>query len=366
MLMTDLTNKTMVFSTDKITVPTPTQKVGRDKDYVAFGVDNKYPDFIYGLYNECTTLQAIANGLMDFIGGNSISINPTLTNFINYVNQDQEEIEDIIKKSIMDLVVHNGFYIQILKNQFGDITEIYHLDFKDCRVSEDERFIFYSKKWGSYGNQALKYHTFDIDNDANAQIYYYKSPKSKDIYPLPIFSAAIKSILTSINIQDFHLSAITQKFMGNIMVNFNNGNPEPEVKEKIVKDFRDMFEGTGGKTIVFNWNEDKEKATTLDRIATDDFDERYQALSESTRQNIFIAFRATPALFGLMTESTGFNSQEFEEAYILYQKTMVTPYQQDIVRVFDKIFGVKDSIVIEPFKLEFKERNNKNTITIEK
>ena len=39
---------------------------------------------------------------------------------------------------------------------------------------------------------------------------------------------------------------------------------------------------------------------------------------------------------------------------------MIQPIQKNIVDVFDKIFGVKSSITITPFKIDFEEDDNNN------
>ena len=71
-----------------------------------------------------------------------------------------------------------------------------------------------------------------------------------------------------------------------------------------------------------------------------------------TYKEIFVAFRAIPQLFGYSLEGTGFNKQEFIEAYELYNKTTVIPIQKDLQRTFNKIFGIDNAISIVPFKLE--------------
>ena len=53
-----------------------------------------------------------------------------------------------------------------------------------------------------------------------------------------------------------------------------------------------------------------------------------------------------------MTENNGFSREEFLQAFELYNQTVVAPIQRIIVRTFDKVFGVKDSITIEPFELK--------------
>ena len=55
---------------------------------------------------------------------------------------------------------------------------------------------------------------------------------------------------------------------------------------------------------------------------------------------------------GLTTATTGFNTQEYQEAFKLYNKTVVKPIQLVIQRVFDRLFGIEDSIKFVPFSLE--------------
>ena len=100
------------------------------------------------------------------------------------------------------------------------------------------------------------------------------------------------------------------------------------------------------------FNDSKENGVTVERIQDDSFDKKYESLRTDTYKEIFIAFRAIPQLFGYSLEGTGFNKQEFSEAYELYNRTCVKPIQKDIERTFNRVFGIDDSIKIIPFSLE--------------
>lgn len=109
------------------------------------------------------------------------------------------------------------------------------------------------------------------------------------------------------------------------------------------------------------FNNGKDNAVTVTRIPEDNFDKKYDALKESTFKEIFIGFRATPQLFGYTLEGTGFNKQEFNEAFTLYNKTTVKPIQKDIINSFKKIFiDTPLEITIIPFNLE--DTENKEVI----
>jgi hypothetical protein len=49
-------------------------------------------------------------------------------------------------------------------------------------------------------------------------------------------------------------------------------------------------------------------------------------------------------LFGMNPENDGFSKQEFLESFQLFNKTVIQPIQNQIVKAFDKIFDAKDTI----------------------
>ena len=81
-----------------------------------------------------------------------------------------------------------------------------------------------------------------------------------------------------------------------------------------------------------------------------DTPDRDQYLAKKIKQ-IYTAFRAVPSLFGLPTAS-GFSTEEYEEAFKLYNRTTVRPIQRMIADAYDKIYGQKGVLNITPFTLD--------------
>ena len=155
------------------------------------------------------------------------------------------------------------------------------------------------------------------------------------------------AVETSTEISKFHLNNILNNFAASAVISFNNGVPEEDVKKKIEKDIQDKFAGSeNAGRFILSFNQSKENATTIERLSSDDFDKKFDALQKSTTKDIFIAWRATPALFGLNPENNGFSKQEFLEAFELYNKTMVSPIQDDITRCFDKIYQTEKVLIL--------------------
>ena len=323
-------------------------------DFIAWGTDNQYPDYLFSLYTDCATLQSIVNGTVDFICGNDISCN--LPIFEKIVNKNGETISDIIQRISTDYLIFGGFALQVIRNAIGEITELYWVDFTKIRSDRKNEVFFYSEDWcKSYGRvKYIVYPKFNLDDSNPTSILYYKGNKTRTTYPTPIYNAAITSCELEKKINQFHLSEINNNFLTSKIINFNSGIPDDDLKNEIERNLNEKFSGSeNAGRILISFNNNKDSETTVTDLPQDDFGERYDSLAKRSTSQIFTAFRATPNLFGLPTETTGFNQQEFAEAFKLYNRTAVKPIQKVIVDTFDKIFGVDGSITIEPFDLEY-------------
>ena len=135
-----------------------------------------------------------------------------------------------------------------------------------------------------------------------------------------------------------------------------------EEKKEILEDFEEKFGGaTNGGRIMASWNHNKESAAEVVQFKMEDFGERYKALSEHSRTQIFTSFRAIPLLFGLISEAnTGFSTEEFEQSFKLYNRTQIQPIQRLICDAYDKIYGQKGVLTIKPFSMVGDSEDNVN------
>lgn len=243
----------------------------------------------------------------------------------------------------------------------GEVGEIYALDFLKVRSDEKNEIFYYCDDWSKWGAKSLVYPKFGVDDTNPTSIYYNKGGITRGVYPTPLYGAALIACELEKAINEFHLNNINNGFASNIIINFNNGQPNEEQKKEIEKDVTEKFSGyQNAGRILLSFNDSEENATKVERLNGDDFDDKYKALAERSREQIFTAFRATPNLFGFPNQTTGFNEQEYASSFKLYNRTVVRPIQNEIIDCFDKIFGEKGSIVITPFSLESNVENSVN------
>lgn len=332
----------------------PTEVKVKDRSFISWGEMNNYPDYIEDLYQNVSTLHSIIDGTTDYVCGNGIKVN--VTNFETQINSRGETMEDLVSWIAKDLVKYNGFALNIVKNRLGTPAEIYYLDFRKVRSNKEGTKFYYSSDWGkSFGRvKYTEYDSFCSDEGKNkpSTIFYYKNDINRT-YPTPMYAAAVIACEIEKKMNEYHLNNISNSFSSNYIINFNNGRPSDEIQEEIEMEVYDKFcgvENSGRPMLSFNQNKDSE--TTVTKIDADSFIDKYNSLAERSQQEIFTSFRATPNLFGIPTKTTGFSEQEYNEAYKLYNSTVVRPMQKRIQKAMDKIFGMQNSITIVPFAID--------------
>lgn len=331
----------------------------RNKEYINWGSDNKYPCYLWDLYTNAATLQSIINGTSDFICGNDVIIN--VERFKSKINNNGDTILDIVRKITMDKLIFGGYALQIIRAYDGSVSELYALDLMKLRTDEKTENFYYSNDWTVWSPKIIQLPKFDPNKVQSSSVFYNKGSITRGVYPIPVYGAAIISCELEKAINEFHLNSINNGFMSSAIINFNNGQPNDEQKAEIEKLINEKFSGyQNASRILISYNDSDENKTTIERLDGDDFDSKYEALSTRTREQIFTAFRANSVLFGI-NYSSGFNENEFNEAFKLYNRTVVYPIQKEIVNSFDKIFNMDGSITIMPFNLTPKGESENET-----
>ena len=110
-----------IFDQTAKVIPTFTEKEVYGKPYLNYGVDNRFPNYLWDLYLRSAILQSIVNGTADYVSGNEIQYNPApkIQALAEEANKDGETLDDIIKKLSTDYLIFGGFALQIIYNKLG-------------------------------------------------------------------------------------------------------------------------------------------------------------------------------------------------------------------------------------------------------
>lgn len=349
-------------SADSINIPTYTEKVDNSKGYVMWGKKNEFPAYLFDLYLRSAILQALVNGIADYVTGDAILLNDNLKNFEKYQNSEGDTIEDIVRKMTVDYIIYGGFAASPTFDVTGKMNGLYWIDYGKHRKSKKDydeaghklpTTIFYCNDWSDRKAKVVEREQFTGKNREGAPIFVYDGHITRGEYAVPTYVGALKAIETGAQIQEFHLRNITNGFSASSLITFCNGVPSEEVQGQIKRKIEQLYTGAeNAGDFVLTFSEDKEHAPIIEKIQDDGFDKKYEQLETSTMKSIFIAFRAQPQLFGFVIEGSMFNKEEYDQAYALFNKTVVAPMQRDLQRAFDVLFGMDNSITFAPFALD--------------
>ena len=355
-------------------IVSPVEKVLAGRDMVEWGTRNAYPDYLLDLYNNVPTLRSIINGNIDYVAGDDVTIMPLQEEFTNQeMNMKGDTIREQVKDIAKDFEIYGGFALQVIRNLAGEVAEVYYIDMRYLRTNKEGDLFYYSEKWGkSSRTDMVVYPAFlpkleweklsDEERNRHASSILFVKNVHTQVYPAPLYAASVKACEIERLIDEFHLSDINNHFVSSAIINFNNGDPGQEIKSEIERGFNEKFCGaSNGGRVAFSWNPNKESATDIVEFKMEDFGERYKALSQHSRTQIFTSFRAIPLLFGLTSEAnTGFSTDEFEQSFKLYNRTQIQPVQRMICDAYDKIYGQRGVLTIRPFSLGGDTEDNVN------
>lgn len=340
-------------------VVSPDETTYGNKNLVTWGMDNQLPVLYHNCYNKSATLKAIIDGTINYVLGDDIVLDDTAAYWREKVNRTGLTMRQLISRIAFSLNVYGGIAIQVIFNKLGQVVELFPLDFGRCRTNEDGTKIYYAKKWTKYQTKSQEFDRFDpknINKDNPTQIFYYKNDTTNSVYPLPPFAGALYDVLTEIECAKYSLNTVARGFSAKYVFNFPEANNlTDEQKDGIEEAIKNKFCGSENETnFMLYWKNEDGSGIEVTKIESDETPERYIAIKDNARTNIFVAMRTTPLLMGLVNGiSTGWATQEFSDSFKLFQKTVIKPQQDIIVEALEKITGAKNGIHIVPFEIDF-------------
>lgn len=337
----------------------PEYKVVNGKDYVMYGENNRYPDYLLEMYQRSAKHNAIVNGKVNYITGKGFTYDATkvqgeqlaeLNKLMDNPNP-YDDLDDILYKTALDFEIFNGFALEIVWNLQGRISQIAHKNFGNIRRSPEGDKFWYADEWKEFGEPEglCNYEPFNPEKRLGKQLYYYCSyAPSVRYYPVPEYLGALAYIETDARIANYHVNNLRNGFLGGFLFNFNNGVPSDEEQREIKKQLLRQMKGDDGERIVVNFNDTQDTGLKIEPLNANDLDKQFNILNETIQTEIFVAHRVTsPMLFGVRVSGQLGGRSELIEAYELFKAVYVNDRVQKLERVFNYLFSFNGLAVLE-------------------
>lgn len=344
-------NNLLVIQLSQVEIPKIVENTRNE--WINFGIDNNYPQYLIDLFQHSSLHSAICKSKVNDICGSGVSYDgedEKTNKFISQANP-YETLNDVLKKIAFDHIIFGGYAINIIwSKDRKSIAEIYQVDYSNIRsgkmnVNKIVEEYYYSDDWSNRKIKPVRIPAFNpsLAGKEPSQLIYYKSysPGMK-YYSLPSYVGALNAIETDVEIANFHLAHIKNGMTPNLLINFNNGIPTEEERTKIERQIKDKYTGTdnAGRFIV-TFSDDKDKAPVIETLSVSDLDKQFIQLQDTILQNILSGHSiVSPLLVGIPT-SVGLGGTEIiQDSWQLYNNRVITPFKDEILISLNKIANI--------------------------
>ena len=330
------------------------------KGWVTLGEANLFSNYLIDLYYSSPVHSALTMSIAFMIAGKEFkSTNPSAQREI-----DRLKLNAIRRPITLDAKMQGGYYLEIIWSvDRTTVAKINHLPYENVRlaVANDEDVIpgvYYSKDWNDMRKKKnapvfipMYNPTTKADEPSQVLFVGIMTPGSA-YYPKPDYYSAINYIEITREISEFYRAFLSNGMAPSYFLHMNNGIPDPEEQMAIRRNWETLMGARKAGKVVFTFNESADRMPRLDLVPMTDADKQWQELSVQSRENILAAHRVTsPLLFGIRDAGgLGSNADEMKNAYRIFNKNIIEPYQQIVTDSLEEIFkgmGIMADIYIE-------------------
>jgi len=323
------------------------------KEWVAYGEDNNYFQYLIDRYNGSATNNAIINGMTELMYGKGLSATDASRKPEAYAQMMSLFKRSCLRKVTFDLKALGQAAFQIIYNKDkSKIVQVAHMPIETLRfekMNEDGEVCgyYYSKDWTKIrkkGYEPVRIPAFGHGEKGEAlEIYCIKPYRSGFYYYSPVdYQGGISYAELEEEVANYHINNIKNGLSPSMLINFNNGVPTEEERELIERRIIQKFSGTSNSgKFILAFNDNKEMAASIEPVQLSDASEQYQFLADESMRKLMVAHRVTsPMLMGIKDQSgLGNNADELKTASLLFHNTVIRPFQEMILDAIDDILA---------------------------
>jgi hypothetical protein len=348
----------------------PQSKESKRDNWVEFGDDNDYFQYLIDRYNNSTTNNSIINSIVKLIFGRGLDATDSNKKPNEYAQMKMLFRSDVLKCVITDYKLLGQGYLQLIYNKAKNaIVRVEHIPAQlirseKCNEKGEIEGYYYSDNWEDtkkfvpkripafgYGDQTLE--LLCISDYSVGQKYYSNVD----------YIGALPYAKLEEEIADYLINDVQNGFSPTTVVNFNNSIPDEEKRELIARDVQNKLTGSNGAKVVVSFNTDMNNRTSVDSIPLNDAPAHYQYLSEEARGKILLGHSVTSGLLFGIPSHNGFssNADELANATTLFDNMVIRPKQHRVIEALDQILAFNGVSLNMYFKtlqpLEFIDQN---------
>jgi len=350
---------------------TPVIKEVQGKDWVEYGEDNNYFQYLIDRYNGSPTNNAILNSLIDLTYGKGLDATDSARKPSEYAAMKGLFTKDCLRKVVADYVMMGQCALQVVYSKdHNTIVKVEHIPVETLRAERcnDEGEVegyYYAKSWDNVRSRKetpVCIPAFGTSREG-LEVLYLKPYRAGYYYYSPVdYQGGLPYAELEEEIANYHINNIQNGLAPSMLINFNNGVPSEEERRQIEMQIASKFSGSSNSgKFILAFNDNKELAATIDPVQLSDAANQYQFLSAEASQKLMVAHRiVSPMLLGIKDNTgLGNNADELKTASTLLDNIVIRPKQEIILDGLETILHYNDINLNLYFKtlqpLEFTE-----------
>jgi hypothetical protein len=353
-----------------------------NRDWVEYGEDNNYFDYLIDRYNGSATNNAAINGIAEMIYGKGLEAVEE-----DAKGKDYKEMKELFTKSCMKKVCYDykmmgQAAIQIIYSKDRKkIVQVEHMPVETLRAEKannkgEIKGYYYAKDWSevTYKTQPKRIPAFGTSS-SGLEILYIKPYRAGFYYYSPVdYQGGLQYAELEEEIANYHINNIQNGLAPSMLINFNNGVPTEEQRSLIEQNIQEKFSGSSNAgRFILAFNDSKELSASIEPVILSDAHEQYKFLSDESMRKVMVSHRiVSPMLVGIKDNTgLGNNAEELQTASLLMDNTVIRPMQVTILDELEKVLmynGIELDIYFKTLQpLEFTDLTNAiNDAEIEK
>lgn len=341
----------------------------RNKEWIEYGVDNNYFQYLIDRYTGSTTNNAIINGISKMIYGKGLSALNSNKKPEQYAKMLLLFGKEDLRRFVSDRKLLGMASFQVSYDK-GQVAKVSHFPMETLRPEKanDKGEIeawYYHPNWAKRkpSEKPTRISAFGFGNKKGNEVYVLKPYVAGFYYFSPVdYQGALPYALLEEEIGDYLINDTLNGFSGTKVVNFNNGIPDAEKQQEIKSSVLKKLTGTKGEKVIVAFNNNAESKTTVEDMPLNDAPQHYEYLSTECMSKLTVGHRVTsPMLIGIRDTGGGLgnNADEIKTASLFFDNIVIKTYQEEVLEVINDILLVNDIVLKTYFKtvqpLEFIE-----------
>lgn len=347
----------------------------------AYGEDNLYPQTLKNIVSASSTGSECADRFADFIEGNGFRE----VSFSEYVvNRKGDTADDIHALVCRDIADYGGLALHVNYNILGEIVELQHIPFENCRLLEEDDNGYVAKiaihpDWSGCKTRKgtrIKISKENVDYidvfnpiksvvqaqiEAAGGVEYYKgqvlwvSMTGKQTYPTGKADRVITEMSTDEGLSNIKLRNVRNNFLpAGMMVSKKGSSIRYDEQGNEVKDKKEEDSGFSDAILMLQGDVNSNKIMEVEieaeeeepkfvPITIQNYDKEFTVTDASVVERIYSAYGQEP-WYCIRVGKVGFSGDILEDAFEYYN-SIVSKQQRLLERTFDRVFKYWHEIV---------------------